>query len=120
MKSRIKESLNTKIHSKQSNFSTNLEFLILPRICDYLTGQFINKQSLDIPKTLKLADPEFYKPGEIDALIRVEIFYDLLSTGQLQLNGHKAKLTKTKLGWIISEKVGHNSNQTKAKQCFYS
>lgn len=69
LQTRIKESISTSIFSKQSNYTTNLEFLILSRICDYLPGQYIDKQSVNIPENVKLADPEFYKPREIDALL---------------------------------------------------
>ncbi|XP_051171916.1 uncharacterized protein LOC127288483 [Leptopilina boulardi] len=78
LQTRIKESLNTTIFSKQSNYNADLEFLIIPRICDYLPDQFIDKQNVNIPNNIKLADPEFNKPREIDALLGVEMFYELL------------------------------------------
>lgn len=120
LQTRIKESLNATIFSKQSNYNANLEFLILPRICDYLPSQFIDKQDVSIPHNIKLADPEFNKPREIDALLGVETFYELLCVGQIQLDGHRAKITKTKLGWIISGKIGTDMNPIKSKQTLLS
>lgn len=75
---------------------------------------------MNIPQHIQLADPEFFKPKEIDALLGVEIFYDLLCVGQIDIVGQKAKLQKTKLGWIISGKIlSDNSKNNSKNACFY-
>lgn len=116
----VKESVTTTIFSKQSNYQTKLDFLIIPRICDHLPGKYIDKQRVNIPHNVKLADPEFHKPREIDALLGVEIFYELLCVGQRQLTEHKAKITKTMLGWIISGKLGKDAEINTPKKTLLS
>ncbi|XP_043471057.1 uncharacterized protein LOC122504184 [Leptopilina heterotoma] len=106
IETRINQSINTQIFSKHSNYKENVEFLVIPQICNLLPNQFIDRCALTIPHNIQLADPEFYKPNHIDALLGVEIFYDLLMLGQIEIPGHKAKLHKTQLGWIISGKLG--------------
>ncbi|KAF2890970.1 hypothetical protein ILUMI_15203 [Ignelater luminosus] len=60
-----------------------------------------NTNNLEIPKGLKLADPYFYNPTTIDILLGAEIFWELLSVGQVRLGSDKPILQKTKLGWVI-------------------
>lgn len=67
-----------------------------------------------------LSYPEFYKPGEIDKLLGVEIFYDILCVDQIQLARHQAKMTKTKLGWIISCKIGNSEPSKLTRKCLVS
>ncbi|KAF2890663.1 hypothetical protein ILUMI_15510 [Ignelater luminosus] len=65
----------------------------------------VNTNNLEIPKGLKLADPYFYNPTTIDILLGAEIFWELLSVGQVRLGSHKPILQKTKLGWVIGGPV---------------
>ncbi|XP_053597333.1 uncharacterized protein LOC128668417 [Microplitis demolitor] len=69
----------------------------------------IDPTNLEIPKNLVLADPEFYKPSEVDALIGVNLFYKLLSVGQIKLQSHPdAILQKTQLGWVVAGKLSQS------------
>ena len=58
----------------------------------------INRIKLKIPSNIRLADPEFHKPGEIDALVGAEIFMQLICVGQLSLTNGNVILQKTELG----------------------
>ncbi|XP_053597352.1 uncharacterized protein LOC106694272 [Microplitis demolitor] len=63
----------------------------------------IDLAGLEIPKNIVLADPEFCKPSSVDALIGVNLFYKLLSVGQIKLkNQPEAILQKTQLGWVVA------------------
>lgn len=57
-----------------------------------------------IPESINLADPLFYRPGNIDVLLGSEIFFQLLQPGQLSLgaNGTAPILQNTKLGWVVA------------------
>lgn len=116
----INEALETRVYSKHTSYNMTLRFLILPHICNYVPSQRIDKRQLNIPANIKLADPEFHNPGKIDALLGAEIFYDLLCIGQIQLAGQGARITKTKLGWIISGKIGEEPRKSKLNKCFLS
>ena len=66
----------------------------------------IDRSNLEIPKYITLADPEFYKPSEIDLLIGVKLFYKLLCVGQISLEKHpNAVLQKTRFGWIVAGEI---------------
>lgn len=65
----------------------------------------ISKTSLKIPEKIVLADSNFDKPGEIDALLGAEISYALISMGRISFPDQSALLIKTQLGWILSGKI---------------
>ncbi|XP_067207878.1 uncharacterized protein [Linepithema humile] len=62
----------------------------------------ISKQQLEIPKNLKLADPNFNVPANIDMLIGAELFWTLICVGQIRPSRTQPTLQKTLLGWIVS------------------
>ena len=79
----------------------------------------INRSSFEIPKNITLADPEFYKPSEIDALIGIKLFFKLLCVGQISLKNHpEAVLQKTHLGWIVAGEI-NNSALKNNLQCHF-
>lgn len=45
---------------------------------------------------MNLADPKFYEPEDIDVLLGVEMFYDILCGDKMSIPGHKAQLQETK------------------------
>jgi len=62
---------------------------------------------LEVPSNIRLADPEFSVPREIDLLIGAEKFWDLICVGQIKLGRNKPTLQKSTLGWIIAGTIGH-------------
>ena len=79
----------------------------------------IDRASLEIPKNITLADPEFHKPSEIDLLIGVKLFYKLLCVGQISLKNHPhAILQKTQLGWIVAGEISGSPSKNMV-QCHF-
>ncbi|XP_072395067.1 uncharacterized protein [Diabrotica undecimpunctata] len=76
--------------------------LIIPQICGQLPVCQIDASSLPIPANIRLSDPNFHTPSEVNILISASIFWDLLCVGQVKLGTEKPILQKTRLGWIIS------------------
>ena len=95
----------TTIQSRLNTYCADLTFLITPEINPFAPSEPINRVELRIPCNIYPADPEFDKPGEIDALIGAEIFLQLLCNGQISLVSDNANLQKTKLGWILGGKT---------------
>ncbi|CAG9137704.1 unnamed protein product [Plutella xylostella] len=95
----VKHLCNVTIHSRTENFSLGLSCLIVPNICTSPSHQIGN---LKIPKRFKLADDRFYSAGDIDMIVGVEKFYDLLSMGRHELGHNLPILRKTRLGWIVT------------------
>ncbi|XP_072398120.1 uncharacterized protein [Diabrotica undecimpunctata] len=100
--SEINHKCNIVINSLQSIYSFPLECLIIPQICGQLPVCQIDASSLPIPANIRLSDPNFHTPSEVNILISASIFWDLLCVGQVKLGPEKPILQKTRLGWIIS------------------
>lgn len=69
----------------------------------------------DIPKNLRLADPSFNVPSEIDLLLNAEIFWKILGTKRISLGKNKPVLIDTRVGWLVSgvvHKQYARSNET--------
>ncbi|XP_054744461.1 uncharacterized protein LOC129248873 [Anastrepha obliqua] len=61
-----------------------------------------NITSWNLPANIELADENFFKPTRVDLLIGTEIFFDILSIGQIKLAPGLPSLQKTLLGWVVS------------------
>lgn len=91
--------------SRTSKFELSLYCLVVPKITKILPSFSIRASDLSIPENLSLADPLFFKPGHIDALIGGEFFLQLLETGKIKLGDELPTLQNTKFGWIIADPV---------------
>uniref|UniRef100_A0A2A4IUY1 Integrase catalytic domain-containing protein n=1 Tax=Heliothis virescens TaxID=7102 RepID=A0A2A4IUY1_HELVI len=65
---------------------------------------------VNIAKHFELADEHFHLAGEIDILIGVELFYEILSIGRHILGDGLPILQRTKLGWVVAGSFAPNSN----------
>lgn len=58
-------------------------------VVDHITGkppQFpINKQKLDIPANIVLADPYFFQAGNVDILLGADLYFSLKLPGLISL-----------------------------------
>nr|XP_022914664.1 uncharacterized protein LOC111425114 [Onthophagus taurus] len=96
--------------------NNNNEYVLLPTALLWLPQQKIDKERLQIPEKLQLADPDFHKPNSVDILLGASVFFELLSIGQIKLNGNEGPiLQKTKLGWIIAGNIPFSLN---CNSCF--
>ncbi|XP_011860315.1 PREDICTED: uncharacterized protein LOC105557632 [Vollenhovia emeryi] len=77
--------LNLKMNSRFESFATDLQCVILQAITQRIPNVRIDRQRLDIPENIRLADPQFYVPSEVELLIGTEKFWDLLCVGQIRL-----------------------------------
>ena len=115
--SSIKQKCLVNIQSLHNRFEKVISCLVVPQICDSVPGQKLNSSQLEIPSHLKLADPEFYKPGCIDLLLGAELFYNLLCIGQVSLGNEQPILQKTRLGWIVTGSIGILHKQSSPVKC---
>ncbi|CAK9833693.1 hypothetical protein ANTRET_LOCUS10340 [Anthophora retusa] len=97
----IPESVTITIQSRRTDFTINIDCLVLDTLNHILPARYINRKHLEIPKTIKLADPRFHKPGPIDLIIGADIYHEFISTGKISLANNSGALLKTKFGWII-------------------
>lgn len=98
----IKHSTTTSIKSIYNSFKSELNFLVIKRITDNLPNFSFNKNDINIPNNINLADSDFNQSKPIDLLLGANIFYSLLCIGQIKLGDNLPLLQKTHLGWVIS------------------
>lgn len=105
--------------SRVNAYETKLNCLILPKIVDTIPSSYIKSSALQIPASIKLADPQFYEPGPIDLLIGADLYLSLLCVGQIQYFHSQPIYQKTKLGWIISGHISdsYQDNSTQSSSC---
>lgn len=93
---------NLKLHSICTSFNVQVKCFVLPHITDNLPHVAVRVQDLGIPSYVQLADPNFYKPSDIDLLLGADIFWDILEPGRIALGPQRPILQETKLGWIVA------------------
>lgn len=96
----IKFKTNFTIYSRFNKGSYKVTALVIQKITDNLSAISFDASCFNIPSHINLADPSFNINSPIDMLLGADIFWDLLSVGQIKLN--LLLLQKTKLGWIAS------------------
>ncbi|XP_071581723.1 uncharacterized protein [Temnothorax nylanderi] len=70
--------VTVRIESLQEDFSTNLECLMLPNITEQLPQSQIDVTQIAMPKSIRLADPVFDKPGQINLLVGAGFYWKIL------------------------------------------
>ncbi|XP_066261289.1 uncharacterized protein [Euwallacea similis] len=117
--STINYKCNTQIFSKSNEFSIKVSCFVIPKITGPLPAAPININHLKIPINCKLADPEFFKPQEIDMLIGSDLFWEVLCEEKCYLGNKLPILKNTRLGWIVTGPVG-KENKTEVVNCNFS
>ena len=98
----VRHSVSATIKSRCSDYKQNVEFLLQTELNYLFPSIRIHRESLQIPKNIFLADPSFDKPGGIDGIIGVGLFYKLRSVGQIIPRNHPdTVIQKTQLGWCF-------------------
>jgi hypothetical protein len=100
VETRIKYSIQVELFSRYINYTESVEFLIIPNIYNQLPNEFIDKRS-------------------IDALIRVELFYQFMTIDNEKIPECIALWQKTKIGWILAGKVNLFNENYKITQCIF-
>ncbi|XP_071574017.1 uncharacterized protein [Temnothorax nylanderi] len=86
------------VKSRFNRFSEKLQCIILPKITHQLPQRFIHHHEVKIPNIIKLVDPNFNVPSDIDMLIGSELFWKLICAGQIRSSRTQPTLQKTHLG----------------------
>ncbi|XP_018366031.1 PREDICTED: uncharacterized protein LOC108763156 [Trachymyrmex cornetzi] len=113
MSCKISQFSHITINSRVSTCQITAQCLVIPKITKDLPGVMIDVKSLAIPSTIKLADPQFSNPGQIDMLLGGEFFLQLLDQGKIDLGTNLPSLQNTKFGWIISGPIPLNVNTSR-------
>ncbi|XP_072403265.1 uncharacterized protein [Diabrotica undecimpunctata] len=117
LQTKVTYSISLLFKSNINNFQRRITCVVLTRITDNLPSLPISTDKLRIPENISLADSEFNKPAPIDLLIGADIFWDLISIGQIKLGRSLPILQKTKLGWLISGPIHTKTNTYTSLHC---
>lgn len=104
--------------SLHSRFHSELQFLVIDKITGITPQVTIDLTNLKIPTCIKLADPNFNVPSNIDMLLGAEIFFEILGTNQIRLGKHLPLLHESQLGWIVSGPILNTKSENPTSSCF--
>ena len=103
-------------HIQSPNKRINVITVVVPKVtCDILHYHIPLYYSFDHLSDLELADPEFGTPGQIDVLLGVNVFVEVLLHGWWVGPPNSPVATETKLGWIIAGAT--NTQNTEVVSC---
>lgn len=109
MKLSIKYTTSAFIESLDRLYKKKLNFLVIDKIADRIPTFPIKISRLNVSPNIRLADPTFHEPAEIDLLLGAETFYATLCAGQIKLGDNLPILQDTVYGWIVSGAI-HNQH----------
>lgn len=113
MSSNANKVVKIKLQSRLNSFSSAVEYILTDRITERLLSVTIDREKIQIPQNLKLADPDLHRCSDIDMLIGIELFWQLICVGQIKLSQAHPMLQKIHFGWIVA---GHlNGNMDRAR-----
>lgn len=89
------------IEAINDDFTQELECLVLSGITEPLPQRIIDSNKVIIPNDVRLADPDYNKPGKVDLLLGSGLYWNIvIGAPRNRIDGQPA-LQNTKLGWII-------------------
>ncbi|XP_062533989.1 uncharacterized protein LOC134203016 [Armigeres subalbatus] len=102
MKTHVNKRMNLNFSSRYCDFQDSIACLISDRPTGNVPSAEINVSSWNIPSGIKLADPDFFQPHEIDLVLASDFVWNMLRSGKVVLSNGTASLRETDLGWIIT------------------
>ncbi|XP_055622822.1 uncharacterized protein LOC129766324 [Toxorhynchites rutilus septentrionalis] len=109
IKSKVQHKTCIQVLSRFNNFRIELDCLVSRKVTGILPTYEIDVASWNIPSEMQLADPSFYQPGQIDLLIGMEWFDDLIKSGRVKLFENSPTLIDSQFGWLIGGRVDGDS-----------
>lgn len=99
------QSATLKLQSRLNSFEVSIECIVTNQITGKIPQSPASSNSFKLPRNIRLADPAFNIPADIDVLIGAEFFWALLCIGQIKASWAHPTLQKTRFGWIIAGRV---------------
>ncbi|GBN92024.1 Dual specificity protein phosphatase 23 [Araneus ventricosus] len=100
---KVKSILRATILNGSGSYRTSLDFLVVPKITDFLPIVTYNLENATIPDNL--ADPQFATPGKIDILIGAQSFFDIIKNDQIRSPNSGLVFRNTVFGYVASGAV---------------
>ncbi|XP_039441988.1 uncharacterized protein LOC120422570 [Culex pipiens pallens] len=96
-----RESVIVQLQSRYSEFTADVECLVVPRVTGKIPPSPVNVNDWPIPKGFQLADPKFHTPDRIDMLVGASLYFRLLKRGFVYMWDNYPELRETHLGWVV-------------------
>ncbi|KAJ3654815.1 hypothetical protein Zmor_013974 [Zophobas morio] len=97
------------------NFSLKAEMVVVPQICGDVPTRAVSQDRLRQfrhIRNLKLADPEFGKPQQVDVLLGADVYGQIVTSGFRKGGLEKPSALNTVFGWVLIGGVKRNKQQT--------
>ncbi|XP_020297156.1 uncharacterized protein LOC109861769, partial [Pseudomyrmex gracilis] len=94
--------VQVRIQSQLNSYANSISCIVTDRVTKRLPAFTLKRRALDLPRNLRLADPQFHVSSEVDLLLGANIFWDLLCVGQIKASNKHPTLHKTLLGWVLA------------------
>lgn len=107
----IEGRVKTKIEAIDNAFESEITCLVVPMISNRLPSCNVNISHFKIPNKIKLADPSFNIPGNIDLLIGADLFWKIIMPTKQFSKINQPTLQKTVFGWIIGGPFNDDSQK---------
>jgi len=96
--SQIRDKVNVRFCSSLYHYQRSVDCLVLEQITDQIPSAQGEDHNIHIPPNLRLADPSFSVPGNVDLLLGTEVFWEILCVGQIKATLLHPVLQKTLFG----------------------
>ncbi|KAJ3649657.1 hypothetical protein Zmor_021384 [Zophobas morio] len=99
------------IRSKITSIVTKIQCLVIPKITEPIPSNSFNIKDLQIPSSVKLADPFLHCSAPVDLMIGAELFLSLLLAGKIILEKNQPVLQNTVFGYILGGSLGKSTGR---------
>ncbi|XP_011884052.1 PREDICTED: uncharacterized protein LOC105571188 [Vollenhovia emeryi] len=108
------------IKSRVDSFTATVDCIVTDRITDKLPAYTLKRKDFEIPRNIKLADPNFNVSANVDILIGAEMFWSILCVGQIKASVNHPVLQKTRFGWILAGRLNAPSHRSQGIRAFHA
>ncbi|GFU21862.1 DUF1758 domain-containing protein [Trichonephila clavipes] len=105
----VNRGVKASIANESKSFKRNISMLVVQKITDLIPNKIIDAH-VQIPESVRLADPNFKIPGKIDILLSAEYFYDVIKPGKINVKNSNLILQDSVFGYIVGGSVEDEPN----------
>ncbi|GFX78532.1 DUF1758 domain-containing protein [Trichonephila clavipes] len=105
----VNRGVKASIANESKSFKRNISMLVVQKITDLIPNKFFDAH-VQIPESVRLADPNFKIPGKIDILLSAEYFYDVIKPGKINVKNSNLILQDSVFGYIVGGSVEDEPN----------
>lgn len=114
------QAVQIKLQSRLGSYSTTIKCVVTEQITGKLPAFTMRRDTYNLPRNCKLADPQFHVSSRVDILIGAELFWELLCVGQIKSSPEHPTLQKTYFGWIFARRLSAPSKPVPTVQSFHA